>query len=86
MNKQNYKHPQNMDPNLVTIRDSNIHLIKQGKLAKATVQAKSYLLYMLTSDKMHQIDRELDVFVDHLYELAGDNAPQRTYIRKPYRK
>jgi len=74
--------PAGMDPNLVKMRDSNIHLIRQGKLAKTTVHAKSYLVYMLGEEQMSQVNAELDDFVDHLHEIAGENAPPRKYKRK----
>jgi hypothetical protein len=69
--------PAGMDPNLVTMRNANMHLIKQGKFAKTIVHAKSYLVYILGEEKMGRIDDELDLFVDHLHEIAGDKAPLR---------
>jgi len=68
-----------MDPNLEKIRDANMHLVKRGKLGVPILQAKDYLIYILGEDKMDQVDREMDEFVDHLKALAKD-------AKKEYRK
>ena len=73
--------PEGMDPNLLTMRNANIHLIRQGKLAKSIVHAKDYLVYILGEHKMAQVNAELDDYVDHLHELAGENAPPRKVRR-----
>lgn len=68
-----------MDPNLEKIRDANMHLVKRGKLGMPILQAKDYLIYILGEDKMDQVDREMDDFVDHLKILAKE-------AKKEYRK
>lgn len=68
----------NMDPNLIKIRDSNLALIKQNRFGQAIVHGKSYLLYILGENRMDQINKELDEFVDSMRviykESQHDNA------------
>ena len=58
-----------MDPNLKKIRDANLALIKQNRFGLAIVQGKSYLLYILGENRMDQVNKELDDFVDHMKSI-----------------
>jgi len=69
--------PVGMDPNLVKIRDSCMYLIQKGLFAKTIAHAKDYLVQILGEYRMLQVNQELDIYVDHLYELAGPKAPPR---------
>jgi len=69
-----------MDCNLIKIRDANMALIKQNRFGRAITQGKSYLLYILGEDRMDQLNREMDEFVDHMRDLykveCKKNPPQ----------
>lgn len=64
-----------MDPNLEKICNSCIHLIRQGKFAKAKAYAKDYLVNILGLQQMPQIDREMDGFVAHIHSLSKAEQP-----------
>ena len=59
----------NLDPNLIKIRDANMALIKQNRFGRAIMQGKNYLLYILGEDRMDQLNKELDDFVDHMRDI-----------------
>ena len=67
-----------MDPNLIKIRDSNMALIKQNRFGRAITQAKSYLLYILGEDRMDQLNKELDDFVDSMRDIYRTECEQHT--------
>lgn len=71
-----------MDPNLIKIRDANIHLIKKGRLGKPITQAKHYLTEILGEYRLQEIDVEMDEFVDHLKDMAN----QAREVRKSHKK
>lgn len=56
-----------MDPNLIKIRDSNMNLVKKGRLRRPLYHAKDYLLY-IHRDKS-RAHHELDQFKTHLQSL-----------------
>jgi hypothetical protein len=62
-----------MDPCLVKIRDANMNLIKENRFGQAILQAKDYLVYVLSPNRMDQVNRELDDFVDSMTQIYQQN-------------
>lgn len=62
-----------MDPCLVKIRDANMNLIKENRFGQAILQAKDYLVYVLSPNRMDQVNRELDDFVNSMTQIYQQN-------------
>jgi hypothetical protein len=60
-----------MDPNLEKIRDANMDLIKEGRIAKPIIHAKHYLSVILGKENQKQAEIELEDFAQHIKEIAG---------------
>jgi hypothetical protein len=66
-----------MDPNLEKIRDSNMFLIRKGKISRAIRQGKDYLTNILGEYRIDEIDKELDKFVEDIKLRATAEKQKR---------